>query len=142
MRKKNYYALLKESFRMSNEHPRQWLYRRLISELFSIFSFGWGTLFLMEVVKPGLVSNYLSLQHLAVALLFLGIWALSLQQPEIKDTSSTLSKRERIILLVLSIILAFVLVIITEVSFPLTLLLILVTVGTLWAGTLVFSSDS
>jgi hypothetical protein len=127
---------------MNNEHPRQWLYRKMISELFSIFTLGWGILFVLELVKPGVVSNYLSLQHLAIGLIFLGIWALALQQPQsgVSMEGASLSKHERVILTIISLILSIVIMLITQVSFPLTLLLILVTVGTLWAGTIEFSS--
>lgn len=124
---------------MNNEHPRNWLYKRMIQELFIIFLIGWGILFFMEILKQGIVSNYLSLPHLGLGILFLGIWAFAVQEPApTVEYNEKLSKKSFILLTVVSIILALIIAIITELTAVLTLLIILVTVLSLWAGTLAF----
>lgn len=121
----------------SNHSPKQWFLQKLSSEVFTISAIGWLILFLMETAKNGLVSNYLSLPHLAFLVVVFGIVMLILKpQAEAVPASKPLSNKEIIVLTVLTIIIIFLIPFITEFSSALTILLIFVTVLSLWLGTI------
>lgn len=57
---------------------RRWLYRRIAQDALTISAATWLILFLMELVKPGIVSNYVSLTRAAAFVLFLAVCSLAL----------------------------------------------------------------
>lgn len=121
----------------SHPSPKQWFLQKLSSEVFTISAIGWLILFLLETVKNGLVSNYLSLPHLAFLVVVFGIVMLILKpQGEVVPASKPLSNEEIVVLSVLSIVIIFLIPFITDFSSALTILLIFVTVLSLWLGTI------
>ena len=62
-------------------------YLKLASDItfdaFSVYTFTWGVLFIMELVKPRIVSNYISLTHGAILILILGIAFLILRPEDV-----------------------------------------------------------
>ncbi len=121
---------------MTTPTNRQWFLKKLTKDLFFFSGSFWGILFILELIKNGLVSNYFSLPHLALWVFLFGIIAL------VFDTNTGMSqfdqnqgikKRERVFLVLFSVLIAFILIIATNFSLPLTLLLIFVTVLALWS---------
>lgn len=126
---------------MDNESAKKWFIEKFTRDLFLISVITWGILFILENIKPGVVSNYLSLPHMAVLLFVFGIVALLFQPAVMNEKLSPLSKKEIVVLVVLSIALIVLLPLIIEASARLTVLLIFVTVVALWVGTLVIQND-
>ena len=126
---------------MNDETAKQWFIRTITRDLFIIYSVTWVLLFLLESVKPGLVSNYLSLPHLAALLVALGVVALVFQPLVPLGASYALSKRDYLVLIVLSIVAALLIIILVDVGLALTLLLVFVTVATIWVGTIMLQED-
>ena len=120
---------------MEQEHPKTWFFRKLSREAFLIFSLTWLLLFLMELVKDGMVSRYVSLPQSALVLLVLAILALSLQPPQV-DQPKRLEMKDVGFLIIASVVLALVFPVAFDFSGGLTALFIFVTVLTLWIGTI------
>lgn len=115
---------------------KKWFWQKLSFDAFIIFSSTWLFLFVMESLKEGIVSRYLSLPHLAFALIALGVLAAQFQPfrpDQLKEKK--LSKKEILVLIVLSVLIAFLIFWLFALSWPLTIVLIFVTVAALWLGT-------
>jgi hypothetical protein len=126
---------------MQNDLDKHWFFEQLAKEAFVIFSVAWGSLFLLELLKPGLVSNYLSLTHAALPLFFLGVlWLVLLPDQEV---THTMVERELPVksLCVISFFIVLVLFLLLQTSLPLTLLIIFATLAGLWGGALAFVSQ-
>lgn len=122
---------------MNEESAKKWFIKKFTRDLFLVFAVTWGLMFVMENIKAGIVSNYISLPHLAVLLLVFGIIALSFQPSLRSGSELRLTKKEMVVLAVLSLGLVVLLLVTIEASATLTVLLIFVTLIALWAGTLV-----
>lgn len=126
---------------MDNESAKKWFIKKFTQDLFLVFAITWAVLFVLENIKSGVVSNYLSLPHMAVLLLIFGIMALWFRSPAQAEKPARMSKKEIGVLIVLSVALAVFLPAIIEASTALTVLLIVVTIVALWVGTLVIQND-
>lgn len=113
------------------EDKQKILIAEIISDGFSIYTVTWCTLFLMELVKPGIVSNYLSLPHASLFIVILGVASLVLRPADYFIIDSRLSDAqiEKVVLatiIILEIIFFFRFL---DLSFILTLIFLFVTVG-------------
>ena len=120
---------------MKKASAKDWFVQKITRDLFVVFAAMWGVLFVMELTKEGIVSNYLPLPHLAVFLVVLGVIAMIFQPVNIDIKPTKFSRSEILILLILSIIVALLIPLVLDVSSVLTLVLIFVTVLTIWVGT-------
>lgn len=128
---------------MSNAHlsPKRWFWKRLTQELFALSFAAWVILLFLELVKAGLVSNYLSLTHTGFIVFLLGFLLLA-QQPSVNlQTSLSVSANNQIILSIVSLIIGVSIFFITDLSPTLTLALIFVTVSSLWAGSYLLTEE-
>ena len=120
---------------MTESSYKKWFFQRLALEAFSIFAVTYVVLLILELLKEGIVSRYISLPHAALLLLVLGILALA-QQPQKPQAATALSKKEYVILSLISIGLIVAIPLILQASASLTILIIFVTVVSLWIGTI------
>lgn len=149
MQKRNYYVLLNESFNMSKEQQhlhtsvgiKKWFWTRVITDLFWIELVLWLVLFSLELIKSGLVSNYLSLPHFAVLLIFHAIWMLAVQPPAVALDPRPFTKKEGVILAIFCVFIGLVITIVTDLSWVLTLCLIFVTLLTILGGSYLMKQD-
>lgn len=123
---------------MAQESMRAWFLRKFLSDAVVIGTITWVVLFTLELVKPGMVSFYLSLSKVLFVLLCLGLVALSLQPAQMGEVST---KHHLPVLSVLSLVSALVIYKTVDAQWWLTLLLILVTVGSIWASTILVSKS-
>lgn len=123
---------------MAQESTRAWFFRKFLSDAVVIGAITWVVLFTMELVKPGMVSFYLPLSKALFALLCLGLVALSLQPAQMNEASR---KHHLAVLLALSLLSALVIYKTVDAQWWLTLLLILVTVGSIWASAILVSKS-
>lgn len=123
---------------MPQESRHAWFVRRLLADAAVIGTLTWLALFVMELIKPGIVSFYLPLSQALFLLLAVGLIALSMQPAQM---SEPYSKQNITVLGILSAVSALVIYKTTEVEWWLTLLLILVTVGAIWASAALFSKS-
>jgi len=126
---------------MNIQEQKSWFYKRLSQEAFFIAAITYVVLVFLELLKPGMISNYLSLPHSALILLALGMLSLVLHAPATLKTSGGLSKRDKISLIIASILVIIFVPVLTQVGVGLTVTLIFVTVLSLWLGTLAFNKD-
>ena len=120
---------------MTDRSYKQWFFQRLALEAFYVFAATYVVLLILELLKEGIVSRYISLPHAALLLLVLGILALA-QQPQKPKVARALTKKEYIILCLISVALIIIIPLILKASVSLTILLIFVTVVSLWIGTI------
>ena len=120
---------------MQKDSYKKWFFQRLTLDAFSIFTTTYIVLLVLELVKEGLVSRYISLPHLALILLVLGILVLA-QQPPLKKSPTKLGKKEIVTLSLISLAIIAALAVIIQAALPLTILIIFVTVASLWIGTI------
>ena len=114
----------------------QWFLKRLTKEIFVLSLSFWCILFVLELIKTGLVSNYFSLPHLAFGVFVLGIIALVFDPHRDLnqfDQTKSITRKEQVFFVLLSLIMAFIIIFMTSFSLLLTLLLIFVTVLALWS---------
>jgi hypothetical protein len=123
---------------MPQESRHAWFIRRLVSDAAVIGSATWLLLLVMELVKPGIVSFYIPLSKALFVLVCLGLVALSMQRPQI---SEPYTRQNVLVLSFLSLVSALVIYKVVDVEWWLTLLLILVTVGSIWASAILFSKS-
>ena len=118
---------------------RRWFYRRLANDALLISVITWVFLFVMELVKPGIVSNYLSLTRAAAFVLLLGVCSLTLgdsapQTQTEKTVSPFLATSWP--LTIVSLLAGFVVYLfMPPAPVYLTLLVVSVTVLCVWIGT-------
>ena len=121
---------------MSHESNQFWFIRRVVTDATLIGFCTWFVLFAIELIKPGLVSFYLSLPQALFALVCLAVLSLSLQPPRVQPAYVKANKR---LLTALSLAATLVICLATGWHGWLTLLLILVTVASIWASADLFS---
>lgn len=124
---------------MKDNSAKYWFLRKFTRDLFCISTSTWLLLFIMEIIKPGIASNYVSLPHLAVLVFFFAVVALYFQPPRVSPGRFNLSAIEISILTILSIASAVFLAFTLQATPILTALIIIVTVLALWGGTLVLN---
>ncbi len=126
---------------MEKNLDKHWFFEQLAKEAFRIFSIAWGVLFFLEILKTGIVSNYLSLSHAALPVMLVGIlWLVLLPEQEqvIKEKKKTIPLKT---LVLISLVLVFLLFFLLETGFFLTLLIIFATLAGLWGAALAFVSQ-
>lgn len=123
---------------MKIQSPQEWFLQKVFEELFLLSLGFWVILFILELLKNGLVSNYLSLPHLALLIFVFGVISLSLKplnEMNDKQEEASISKRKTgVALLLLVLVVSLVIFLVANVSLPLTLLLIFVTVLAILSG--------
>lgn len=119
------------------ENAKQWFLRIISRDIFVISAVTWIIMFFMEAFKTGVVSNYISLPHFALLVVFFGITALVFQPAMPAAIPGPLSSAEKRGLIVISLLLILLIPLIVEASKALTVLLVFVTVAALWLGTMV-----
>lgn len=119
---------------MQHQSPKEWFFQSLARDAFTIYSITWLFLFLLENVKTGVVSNYLSLPHALLPLFFLGVLWMALT-PEFEQQAIVEKKPfPYLMMMILSLITLVVLSFIVDASLVLTALIIFATLAALWAG--------
>lgn len=125
----------------SSTDIKKWFWQRISKDAFLIALITWVVLFVLELVKPGLVSNYLSLQHAAIALLFLGIFTIAVMD---NQKSAKLQKTPMLyaLLAVISFITILFIFSLETNSWFLTLILVFASLAAIWGGTFVMIDNS
>ena len=126
---------------MEKDLDKHWFFEQLAKQAFFIFASAWGLLFLLELLKEGLVSNYFSLTHAALPLMILGVlWLVLLPEKE-----SVVQPEEKQLpiktLLLISFFIIITLLFLLKTTFLLTLLIIFATLAGLWGGAYAFISQ-
>lgn len=124
---------------MPQESVQSWFLRRVISDAAIISVVTWLVLLVMELVKPGIVSFYFSLSNALFVVICLGLAALSMQPPQANDKPYT--RQNVLALTVLSIVSVLIILKTVRTDWWLTLLLILVTVGSIWSSAILVSKS-
>ncbi|MBI4121712.1 MAG: hypothetical protein HY461_00110 [Parcubacteria group bacterium] len=115
-------------------------WRVLLRDALLTASITWVVLLILEMLKPGLATNYLSLTKFAACLFILAIIYLSFCQPAMPAATAPrpFARRELAMLGVLSVVAAVVLAALMPGGIVLTGLLISVTVLAIWIGTFLY----
>lgn len=112
-----------------------WFWRTVTRDAFTIASTTWLILFVLEFLKPGIATNYVSLTRWAAGLFLLALVHVSLRQSQPDAVASASFSRKEILALVLvSLVAAAVIASVMPAVNLLTLLVISVTVLTIWIG--------
>lgn len=126
---------------MQHETAKQWFLRKFSRDLFVITSVTWVIMFLMEKVKPGIVSNYFSLPHAAILIVVFAIVAMVFQDAKLDIHSKGLSKTDVSVLAVFSVLLIVFEWFLFDISKGLVLLIIIVSLVALWFGTIILKNN-
>jgi hypothetical protein len=119
----------------SDPVERAWFLRSLTRDAFLIAVSTWLALFVLEFIKPGIASNYVSLTRGAAALFILALVHVSLRQPQDVSTKpSPFTRRDLGALSLVSLLAAAVVASVMPAFDLLTLLVISVTVLAIWIG--------
>jgi len=125
---------------MNEQTPQSWFIQRLAKEAFLIYAITWFILFLLEALKSGIVSHYISLPHAAIPLRFLGVLWLSLL-PDSKQSMKEIDQLPILYLGIVSIVITVVLLFILDAVLPLTILIIFATLAAIWGGAYCFYKE-
>lgn len=120
---------------MADYYTKRWFFQKISMDAFKIFSVTFIVLLLMEIVKNGIVSNYISLPHAAFVLLLLAILSLSLQDNIDLMKEKYFSRIDYIWLGGITLVVCFVIILIMGQQGILTPIVVFVTILTLWCGT-------
>lgn len=118
-----------------NSATLKWIIKRIVKEAFIISFALWCILFVLELVKPGIVSNYLSLANGLFYLFLFGILTLLLEPTITQLGPKAFGKKDLFWRVICSVLLVITLLLILNASVLLTLFIIFVTLLAFWLGT-------
>ena len=114
--------------------PQRHFIRVVSRDLFFIYTISWFIGFMAELIKPGLVSNYVSLEKNSVFILIFAIFASIFAKNHYVSRNVRFNRNHVIILLILSVMMIGFITFFMNLSWFLTLLLIFGSLVALWIG--------
>lgn len=120
--------------------PVQWFWHQISRDALSVGVATWLVLILLEIIKPGIASNYLSLTRFALALVLLVFAHMFLRNPQpVAPLPRPFTRRDLSVLVAVSLLAVLLLITFMPRFDLLTLLVISVTVLAIWIGSFLYA---